>query len=360
VKITSGKIEGAQKVLVYGPEGIGKSTFAAQFPNPLFIDVEGSTKHMDVRRLDAPESWTMLLEEVTFVRLNPDVCSTLVIDTADWAEQLCIHHVCAKAQKDGIEDFGYGKGYTYLAEEFGKLLNLLTEVVDRGVNVVLTAHAAVRKFEQPDEAAPYDRWELKLGKKSAPLIKEWADAVLFVNYKTFVVKDEKTKKATAQGGKRVMLTTHHPAWDAKNRWGLDDELPLEFASIAAHVPEQKSAQAEAAPGAVQVVDVSEKASDVPAEAPSVSPEPASVPDEPKGQVVEMPLHLAKLHQLMKTADVDESQIRKVVADKGYFPEATTLDKYPADFVEGVLVGAWPQVLTFINESRQTSLDVPSN
>ena len=93
MKITSGKVASAQKVVIYGPEGIGKTTFAAAFPSPLFIDTEGSTKELDVRRLPNPSSWTMLLQEVEYVRQNPHLCGTLIIDTADWAEDLAIKHV---------------------------------------------------------------------------------------------------------------------------------------------------------------------------------------------------------------------------------------------------------------------------
>ena len=95
MKITRGKIASAQKVVVYGPEGIGKSTFAARFPEPLFIDTEGSTKNMDVARLDKPTSWTMLKNQIAYVKANPNVCKTLVIDTIDWAEQLCLSDICA-------------------------------------------------------------------------------------------------------------------------------------------------------------------------------------------------------------------------------------------------------------------------
>lgn len=115
MQVTRGKIERAQKVVIYGPEGIGKSTFAAAFPEPVFIDTEGSTNHMDVARLPKPSSWTMLLEQVKYVRANPSICRTLVIDTADWAEILCVNHVCSgKVLQNGvvvtsIEDFGYGK-----------------------------------------------------------------------------------------------------------------------------------------------------------------------------------------------------------------------------------------------------------
>ncbi|NCC77024.1 MAG: ATP-binding protein, partial [Clostridia bacterium] len=141
MQIVKGKVAVAQKTVVYGPEGIGKSTFASKFPSPLFIDTEGSTVHMDVTRTVRPSSWTMLMEQVKEIRNTHKICGTLVIDTADWAEMLCIDHICAKQNIKGIEDLGYGKGYTYLEEEFGRLLNLLQEVVNVGINVVLTAHA---------------------------------------------------------------------------------------------------------------------------------------------------------------------------------------------------------------------------
>jgi hypothetical protein len=177
--ITSGKIESAQKVIIYGPEGIGKSTFASKFPSPLFSDTEGSTKHMDVRRLPKPTSWTLLKEEVAYVKANPTVCKTYIIDTFDWAERLCIAKICADNNKKSIEDFGYGSGYVYELEEIGRFLNSLDELIELGINVVLTAHAQLRKFEQPDEMGAYDRWELKLGKKTSsqisPILKEWAD-----------------------------------------------------------------------------------------------------------------------------------------------------------------------------------------
>jgi len=240
MQISKGIIKSAQKCLIYGAEGIGKSTFASCFPNPVFIDTEGSTKHMDVARTPAPSSWTMLLEQVKYFKANPTLFSTVIIDTADWAERLCIEHLCARDKKDGLEGWGYGKGYTYLAEEFGRLLDALTELIDLGINIVITAHAQMRKFEQPDELGAYDRWEMKLQKKTAPMVREWADMILFANYKTYVVnvdgQGSQKGKNKAQGGKRVMYTTHHPCWDAKNRHDLPDELPFEYAAIAHCIP----------------------------------------------------------------------------------------------------------------------------
>ena len=123
--VTTGIQNAPVKTVLYGPEGIGKSTFASHFPDPVFIDTEGGTKRLNVKRLPQPTSWAMLLDEVAEVRKGSVPCGTLVIDTADWAERLCIQAVCAKAKVNGIEDFGYGKGYTYVKEEFGKQLSCL-------------------------------------------------------------------------------------------------------------------------------------------------------------------------------------------------------------------------------------------
>lgn len=191
MEITRGKIQKAKKVVIYGPEGIGKSTFAAKFPGAVFVDTEGSTNDMDVARLPRPTSWNMLFDEIEYIKTHTDECRTLVIDTVDWAELLCVEHICAVHNKKGIEDFGYGNGYVYTKEEFGRFLNKLSDLIEVGINVVLIAHAQLRKFEQPDELGAYDRWELKLGKKTqsqtSPLVKEWADMLLFANYKTFSV-----------------------------------------------------------------------------------------------------------------------------------------------------------------------------
>lgn len=321
--ITSGKVHTAVKTVIYGAEGIGKTTLAAQFPSPLFIDTEGSTKQLDVARLPAPSSWEMLLQELDFVR-DKRPCATLVIDTVDWAEQLCIADLCAKNGKSGIEDFGYGKGWEFEKESFGKFLNKLTEVINAGINVTLTAHASLRKFEQPDEMGSYDRWEMKLGSKTtnkiSPLIKEWADIVLFCNYKTMVVQTDKDgKKHKAQGNRRVMYTQHHPCWDAKNRYGLPEEIPMEYAQIA-HIY---------APPAQNV--------------PETPPAPA-----PSAPATGIPQNLA---DLMAASGITEQQIRAAVAMKGYFPEDMPISAYPEDFVSGVLVGAWKQIVDFINEQK---------
>lgn len=372
MEIIKGKIKRAKKVVVYGPEGIGKSTFASRFPNPVFIDTEGSTNDMDVARLPRPTSWTMLLEEIDYVEKTAGVCKTLVIDTIDWAEQLCVEHICSKHNKSGIEDFGYGNGYVYTKEEFGRFLNRLTDVIEKGINVVLTAHAQLRKFEQPDELGAYDRWELKLGKKTSsqtsPLAKEWADMLLFCNYKTYsIAVDDKGKKHKAQGGKRVMYTSHHPCWDAKNRYGLPDECEFDYGVIAGIIdqttPEPQPQKAPEAPIAPKAPDPAPTVpegkqmdlSDLAPKNPTKKEEPPKQePLVPKDSVFHVDERIPKaLRDLMEDKLVSEDEIQAVVAGKGYYPQTTPILNYDPDFISGVLVGAWPQVYAMIKQLRET-------
>ena len=232
--ITKGKQKTAIRMCCYGAEGIGKSTFASQFPDPLFIDVEGGTKQLDVARFPQPQTWNELLEMVDAVLEDPSVCRTLVIDTVDRAEMLLTAQLLKEANVDSIEKYGggYGKGYTALAERFNKdLLMRLDRVIAKGVHVTLIAHAAMRKLESPDEP-PYDRWELKTSKKISPLVKEWTDILCFMKYEQVVVEENGRNKAKGKA-KRVMVFNHRPTCDAKNRYGLEDDLPLSFEPLRA-------------------------------------------------------------------------------------------------------------------------------
>ncbi len=357
--ITKGKQPGAQKVVLYGPEGIGKSTFASRFPEPVFIDTEGSTRHLDVARLPKPSSWTMLLEDARYIRDTPGVCKTLIIDTLDWAEALCTQHVCDTAQKKGMEDFGYGKGYVYVAEEFGKLLNLLDEVIDRGINVLGTAHAKMRKFEQPEETGAYDRWEMKMSKNVAPLVKEWSDALLFANYKILTVRSGEDKKTVkAQGGRRTMYTAHHPCWDAKNRWGLPEEVEFDYSAITPHIYINGGAVSTTAPAPIPAPPPVNTPAVPAAEPPEPDPAPAKAEPTPapadhqEQLTIDVNPNLPKaLRDLMVQNQVTEDEIRLAVSQKGYYPEDTPIENYDPEFIRGVLVGAWNQVFAMIMSNR---------
>ena len=359
MNITSGVIPSAKKVVIYGPEGIGKSTLASHFPDPLFIDTEGSTKALNVKRFDAPKTWLELVQEAQYVLDHTDVCQTLVIDTADWAEKLCIENVCIAKCIKGIEDIGYGKGYVYVKEDFGKLLNQLSAIVDNGINVVLTAHAMMRKFEQPDEMGAYDRWELKLSKQCAPLVKEWCDILLFCNYETLVInvdgQGSQKGKNKAQGGKRVMYATHHPCWDAKNRYGLKDKMAMSIDEIA-HVIGQTAAEPTHEPEPKPKAKAKK-------EPPKEEPKPAEVTkheEEAKMIYRSDTSRIPKaLLDLMQTNGVDEWDVQNVVSAKGYYPADVLVQDYDPGFIDGVLIGAWDQVYSMIKHAKETQ-EIPFN
>ena len=380
LNITRGIVPKAQKVVVYGPEGVGKTLFASKFPDPLFIDTEGSTEHYDVARTEAPRSWQMLLDQVREVKAALP-CSTLVIDTADWAEQLAIRHVCAEKNWKSIEDAGYGKGYTFVVEEFGKLLNLLSDVAEAGVNVVLTAHAAIRKFDQPDEAASYNRWALALvdaaKMSNAAKAKEWADAVLFANYETIVetVGEGKGAKGKARGGqKRVLHTQHHACWDAKNRWGLPPEIPLDYAQIAAFVPTAapnptlQAAPTPAASAPIPVVPAQPVQISAPRQECPAAPKPVQsvtfaqdgtvVSDTAKAAASGLPDFWAPALQLMEKDGVTIDDIVANAVYRKHFTPDTPPSRYPKDYVEGAIVTQWPKVVENVRNLREKNEPVP--
>jgi len=229
MKITKGKQTRAQRVVIYGVESVGKSTFAAKFPRPLFLDIEGGTSHLDVDRCDIG-TWKQLTDALTEAKATD--YQTVVIDSADWAERLCVEDLLATSKKTSIEDFGFGKGWVMVAERMSRMLSSIDQLIDAGKNVVMIAHSKIVRFEAPDALAAYDRYELKLSKQSSPLLKEFADELWFLRFKTKVSTTETGKGKGIGGKERILLTTHSAAYDAKTRSGLAEELPLEWASVA--------------------------------------------------------------------------------------------------------------------------------
>lgn len=243
--VRTGKVLRPQRGVIYGVESVGKTTLAAQAPSPIFLDIEGGSSHLDVPRLEI-KNWSDMMTALAELAAGGHGYQTVVVDSADWAERLAIENLLAETKQPSIESFGYGKGWVQAAERFARFLGKLDECVDAGMHVLVIGHAHIRRVEPPDQMAAYDRYEPKLAKQTAPLLKEWADELYFAQFKTKLIETD-TGKMKARGGKeRVLYTTHSAAYDAKTRAGLSEELPLEWESIAAVFPVLGSAKAKPA------------------------------------------------------------------------------------------------------------------
>jgi len=222
LNITRGRRQAAVRGTVYGIEGIGKTTLATQFPSPLVLDTEDGTNHIDVARASIHD-WKSLTLALTELAVNAQGFKTIVIDSADWAEKLLIEWLLKTSGKKSIEDFGFGKGYTMVAEHWTRFLASCDVLIGQGINVVFVAHSTVKRTSPPDQTDGFDRYELKLTKQSAPLLREWCDLLLFCNYRTKLVEGSDGRLKATGGKDRVMHAEHSAAWDAKNRFDLPAE-----------------------------------------------------------------------------------------------------------------------------------------
>jgi hypothetical protein len=231
LNIQRGRRHTPVRAVIYGTEGIGKSTLAAAFPSPVILDTEEGTHHLDVARVSIG-SWDELRAAVAEIGSKPSEFRTVVIDSADWAERLLTEQLLRENKWASIESAGYGKGFTMLAEAFGRFLTQCDALIGVGLNVAFVAHSKVQRTSPPDMADGFDRYELKLTKQTAPLLKEWCDLLAFCNYKTTVSEGSDGRKKATGGKRRLMHLERAAAWDAKNRYGLDAELPMTIESLA--------------------------------------------------------------------------------------------------------------------------------
>lgn len=230
LKIIRGKQRSPLRVVLYGTEGIGKSTLASQFPDPVVLDTEDGTGQLDVARVQC-DKWLDIEGAMIELVREPQGFKTVVVDSVDWAESLAKKWYEEKNGK-AIDELPYGRGFGLLAEIMSKLTTIGDQLVAAGLHVVFVCHSEVKRVSPPDQLDGYDRWQLKLGKQASPLFREWADLLLFCNWRIATAEgtDGRTK---ARGGKeRVLYTQHTAAFDAKNRYGLDAELPMAITSLS--------------------------------------------------------------------------------------------------------------------------------
>lgn len=250
------------RLLVYGIDGIGKSTLAAQSESPVFIGIEEGTTTLrtatgdPVPRFPEPHTWSETFEALQTLETGEHNYKTVVLDTLDWLEPLCWAHVVKHAGrlKDGsvpraIEDIPFGSGYIAAVDEWRLLCSRLDMLrAARGMQVVLLAHALIRTFKNP-EGDDYDRYEVKLQSSNkisaAGLMREWCDAVLFATHEQYTTKTDKTTRAKGiSTGARVLHAERTAAFDAKNRYNLPRMLPLDWAALREAVEVGQTASVE--------------------------------------------------------------------------------------------------------------------
>ena len=244
-RVITGKQSKPMRVVLYGPEGCGKSTFASNAPSPIFIGAEDGTAHLDVARMPDIGAWRDVIDALAELNSQHDY-RTVVIDTADWLEPMIWDELCRTREKKAIEDFGFSKGYVYALDYWRQLVIALDCLrAERGMSAIVLAHSHVKTFKNP-AGEDFDRYEMKVHAKAGGLLKEWCDAVIFAEHETHAFKQNDRTKGISTGA-RIIHTERTAAWDAKNRYDLPPELPLDWdafaAAIAAHQP--------AAPGSLE-------------------------------------------------------------------------------------------------------------
>jgi hypothetical protein len=235
--LKSGPDKRPPRILMHGTQGVGKTTFAADAPNPVFIQTEDGLGLMDRPTFGLLKTFDEVMQALGALYSEDHQFDTLVVDSADWLEPLVQAETCRRHNWSSIEAPGYGKGYVEAVNvwrEYVEGLNALRD--DKGMVVIQLAHTDVKRFENP-ETEPYDRYIVKLHKNASALLMEHSDIVLFANYRVSVVETKDKKSTRAKGsGERRMYTSERPAFLAKNRYSLPDDLPLDWSALAEQLP----------------------------------------------------------------------------------------------------------------------------
>ena len=244
-QVTQGRQHQPRRVMLYGVHGIGKSTFGALAPQPIFIQTEDGLANLECARFPLATTFDEVMSALMELYSEPHEFQTVVIDSLDWLETLIWNEVVRRKPRtdkgreiSSIEDYGFAKGYVYALDIWKELLDGLGALRnERRMMIILIAHAKVERFENPETEA-YDRYSPRLNKHAAALIQEWCDEVLFATYRVHTKQtDEGFDRTRVRGigtGDRILRTTERPAHMAKNRLGLPDELPLQFDAYAEH------------------------------------------------------------------------------------------------------------------------------
>jgi hypothetical protein len=243
VNITRGKATPPLRLVVYGPSGVGKSSFACGVSHPdteaaegvLALDYEGGLDAIGPARVEGPRSWDGSLTLLREACSGPGDHTTVVVDTIDALANLAAAKICEKGVKGktvtSLAEFGYGDGFEILATYWRELLFLLESARSAGRTVILVAHVRREKVDDPQVGA-YSKWVAALAdgkdKNCWSATHRWADDVLFANYETAVAE-----RRAMHTGQRWLYTIAGTGYDAKNRGQLPPQLPLTWSAYTA-------------------------------------------------------------------------------------------------------------------------------
>jgi len=236
-QVQRGKVAAPRRTLMYGVHGVGKSTFGSMAERPVFIQTEDGLGNIECERFPVAGKYADVIAALGELYTEAHEYRTVVIDSLDWLERLIWADVCQKRGVESIEDIGYGKGYVFALTNWREVLAGLDALRnERGMHVILIAHAQIEKFANP-ETDTYDRYSPRLQKLASALVQEWCDEVLFTTYRIHTkTTNEGFDRKRVQGigtGERIIRTTERPAHVAKNRLNLPDEIPLDYGLYAA-------------------------------------------------------------------------------------------------------------------------------
>lgn len=216
-------------VALYGPGGVGKTTFAAGADAPVLLCVEDGIGTLDVPHWPIT-SFADVMQAIGVLYSEEHDRSTCIIDSLDWLEPIIWAEACRKNGWASIEDAGYGKGYVAALGYWREIIDGLRALRDdKGMTVVLIAHHTVKRFDDPANE-PYDRYLLKMHDRASNLVIEAADVVAFMNYRVSISKTDvgfnKKVARGVSGGQRVLYLEERPGFIAKNRYGMPASIDL--------------------------------------------------------------------------------------------------------------------------------------
>lgn len=239
MKILKGKQPGPRRILLYGKHGVGKSTWAAQAPNPIFLNIEDGLANIECDKTEPLTTFDLVMESIVWLDGNEHEYRTVVVDTVDWVEQQIQRKVCEEAKVDSIGDIDYGKGPGRCMKRWSMFVHWLDQLrTKRRMSVILLAHAAPLKAKNPGEES-YDCWGPAIHHDASELLQEWADEVLYARTRVFTKQEDlgfkKTRAIAVGGEERFLQCSATASANAKNRLGMPVEIPFSWDAYASYV-----------------------------------------------------------------------------------------------------------------------------